>query len=66
MPRKVKLTLPQREALGMYAGVRPYVFVSTMTSDWLQRKGLLARSETGKLVLTDKGRCAVDSGYLPT
>lgn len=65
MPRKVKLTLPQREALGMYAGVRPYGFVSTVTSNWLLRKGLLARDDKGRLAITAKGRCGVDSGYLP-
>ena len=66
MPRKVKLTLPQRVALEVYAKVRDFTFVSSVTSDWLQRKALIQRSDAGKWVLTDKGRYAVDTGFLPT
>lgn len=67
MPRKVKLTLPQRVALEFYAEVRAHAYVSPLTVDLLQRKGLIVRPDTQhRWTVTDKGRSAIDSGYLPT
>ena len=65
MARKVKLTAPQRAALLEYGDIVRGPYISPVTTYWLNAKNLIEKDPKGKWVLTHKGLCAVDSGYLP-